>query len=32
VRLLLADHLHWDSTHHLLVGALLERLRAAGGR
>jgi LuxR family maltose regulon positive regulatory protein len=29
VRLLLADHLHWDSTHHLLVGALLERLRAA---
>ena len=30
VRLLLADHLHWDSTHHLLVGALLERLRAVG--
>ncbi|MGH3099991.1 MAG: LuxR C-terminal-related transcriptional regulator, partial [Thermoleophilia bacterium] len=30
VRALLADHLHWDSTHHLLVGALLERLRAAG--
>ncbi|HET7517707.1 MAG TPA: LuxR C-terminal-related transcriptional regulator, partial [Actinomycetes bacterium] len=30
VRLLLADHLHWDSTHHVLVGALLERLRAAG--
>jgi LuxR family maltose regulon positive regulatory protein len=29
VRLLLADHLYWDSTHHLLVGALLERLRAA---
>ena len=29
VRPLLADHLHWDSTHHLLVGALLERLRAA---
>jgi LuxR family transcriptional regulator, maltose regulon positive regulatory protein len=26
VRPLLADHLHWDSTHHLLVGALLERL------
>jgi LuxR family maltose regulon positive regulatory protein len=30
VRLLLAEHLHWDSTHHLLVGALLERLRATG--
>ncbi|MDP9207887.1 MAG: LuxR C-terminal-related transcriptional regulator, partial [Actinomycetota bacterium] len=29
VRPLLADHLHWDSTHHLLVGALLERLRAS---
>ncbi|HEX7146297.1 MAG TPA: LuxR C-terminal-related transcriptional regulator, partial [Actinomycetota bacterium] len=29
VRLLLADHLHWDSTHHPLAGALLERLRAA---
>ena len=29
VRPLLADHLHWDSTHHPLVGALLERLRAA---
>jgi LuxR family maltose regulon positive regulatory protein len=28
VRVLLADHLHWDNTHHLLVGALLERLRA----
>jgi LuxR family maltose regulon positive regulatory protein len=29
VRQLLADHLHWDNTHHLLVGALLERLRSA---
>jgi LuxR family maltose regulon positive regulatory protein len=29
VRLLLADHLHWDSAHHLLVGSLLERLRTA---
>ena len=29
MRLVPADHLHWDSTHHLLVGALLERLRAA---
>jgi LuxR family transcriptional regulator, maltose regulon positive regulatory protein len=29
VRLLLADHLNWDSTHHPLVGAVLERLRAA---
>jgi LuxR family maltose regulon positive regulatory protein len=28
VRVLLADHLHWDSTHQLLVGSLLERLRA----
>jgi LuxR family transcriptional regulator, maltose regulon positive regulatory protein len=32
VRVLLADHLHWDNTHHLLVGSLLERLRAAAGR
>ena len=31
VRVLLADHLHWDSTHHLLVGSLLERLRAVAG-
>jgi LuxR family maltose regulon positive regulatory protein len=29
VRMLLADHLHQDSTHHLLVGSLLERLRSA---
>ncbi|MFL6218859.1 MAG: LuxR C-terminal-related transcriptional regulator [Actinomycetes bacterium] len=29
VRVLLADHLHWDNTHHLLVGSLLERLRTA---
>ena len=29
VRLLLADHLHRDSAHHLLVGSLLERLRMA---
>ena len=29
VRQLLADHLHWDNTHHPLVGALLERLRSA---
>ncbi|HSO55530.1 MAG TPA: LuxR C-terminal-related transcriptional regulator, partial [Actinomycetes bacterium] len=29
VRPLLSDYLHWDSTHHSLVGALLERLRAA---
>jgi LuxR family maltose regulon positive regulatory protein len=29
VRMLLAEHLHWDSTHHLLVGSLLERLRSA---
>jgi LuxR family maltose regulon positive regulatory protein len=29
VRVLLADHLHWDSTHHRLVGSLLERLRTA---
>ena len=29
VRQLLADHLHWDDTHHPLVGALLERLRSA---
>jgi LuxR family maltose regulon positive regulatory protein len=29
VRMLLADHLHWDSAHHLLVGSLLERLRMA---
>jgi LuxR family maltose regulon positive regulatory protein len=29
VRMLLADHLHWDSAHHLLVGSLLERLRTA---
>jgi LuxR family transcriptional regulator, maltose regulon positive regulatory protein len=29
VRMLLADHLHWDSTHHLLVGSLLERLRSS---
>jgi hypothetical protein len=29
VRLLLADHLHWDGAHHLLVGSLLERLRMA---
>jgi LuxR family transcriptional regulator, maltose regulon positive regulatory protein len=29
VRVLLADHLHWDNTHHLLVGSLLERLRSA---
>jgi LuxR family maltose regulon positive regulatory protein len=28
VRVLLADHLHWDNTHHLLVGSLLERLRS----
>ena len=28
VRALLADHLHWDSAHHLLVGSLLERLRS----
>lgn len=27
VRMLLADQLHWDSTHHLLIGSLLERLR-----
>jgi LuxR family maltose regulon positive regulatory protein len=35
VRTLLGDHLHWDSTHHLLVGSLLDRLRTAsppGGR
>ena len=32
VRLLLADHLHRDTTHHLLVAALLERFRAAAGR
>ena len=32
VRQLLADHLHWDNTHHLLVGALLERLRSAEPR
>jgi LuxR family transcriptional regulator, maltose regulon positive regulatory protein len=30
VRVLLADHLHRDNTHHLLVGSLLERLRTAG--
>jgi LuxR family transcriptional regulator, maltose regulon positive regulatory protein len=30
-RALLADHLHWDATHHLMVGVLLERLRAAAG-
>ena len=29
MRLLLADHLHRDSAHHLLVGSLLERLRMA---
>jgi LuxR family transcriptional regulator, maltose regulon positive regulatory protein len=29
VRLLLADRLRWDSTHHRLVGGLLERLRTA---
>jgi LuxR family maltose regulon positive regulatory protein len=29
VRVLLSDHLHWDNTHHLLVGSLLERLRTA---
>ena len=29
VRQLLADHLHWDSAHHPLVGALLERVQAA---
>jgi LuxR family transcriptional regulator, maltose regulon positive regulatory protein len=29
VRVLLADHLHWDSAHHRMVGVLLERLRAA---
>jgi LuxR family maltose regulon positive regulatory protein len=29
VRTLLADHLHWDDTHQLLVGSLLERLRTA---
>ena len=29
VRVLLADHLHSDNTHHLLVGSLLERLRTA---
>jgi LuxR family transcriptional regulator, maltose regulon positive regulatory protein len=29
VRVLLADHLHWDSTHHRQVGSLLERLRTA---
>jgi LuxR family transcriptional regulator, maltose regulon positive regulatory protein len=32
VRVLLAEHLHWDNTHHLLVGSLLERLRAAAGQ
>jgi LuxR family maltose regulon positive regulatory protein len=31
VRVLLTDHLHWDSTHHQLVASLLERLRAAAG-
>jgi LuxR family transcriptional regulator, maltose regulon positive regulatory protein len=31
VRVLLADHLHCDNTHHLLVGSLLERLRMAAG-
>jgi LuxR family transcriptional regulator, maltose regulon positive regulatory protein len=30
-RALLADHLHWDATHHVMVGVLLERLRAAAG-
>jgi LuxR family maltose regulon positive regulatory protein len=30
-RALLADHLHWYATHHLLVGSLLERLRTAAG-
>ena len=29
VRVLLADHLHWERTHHRLVGSLLERLRTA---
>jgi len=32
VRVLLADHLHRDTTHHLLVGSLLERLRTEAGR
>jgi len=32
VRVLLADHLHRDNTHHLLVGSLLERLRTEAGR
>jgi LuxR family transcriptional regulator, maltose regulon positive regulatory protein len=31
VRALLADHLHWDGSHHQLVGSLLERLREAAG-
>jgi LuxR family maltose regulon positive regulatory protein len=31
VRVLLTDHLHWDSTHHQLVASLLERLRAVAG-
>jgi LuxR family transcriptional regulator, maltose regulon positive regulatory protein len=31
VRVLLADHLHWDSTHQLLADSLLERLRTAAG-
>jgi LuxR family transcriptional regulator, maltose regulon positive regulatory protein len=29
VRALLADHLHWDGSHHALVDSLLERLRAS---
>jgi LuxR family maltose regulon positive regulatory protein len=29
VRQLLADHRHWDSAHHPLVGPLLERIQAA---
>jgi LuxR family maltose regulon positive regulatory protein len=32
VRVLLADHLHRDNTHHLLVGSPLERLRTEAGR